>query len=100
MKKLKFKDREWNYFLNEGDLVSFAKDIPKNHKVINGDNFLEEINLKEYENKIGIVKKCRESLHAFGRGSSYVCDVDFEGKIISNFTQFFLKQKLINEKTN
>lgn len=96
--KLKFEDREWNYFLNEGDLVCFAEDIPQGYNVVIGWDFTKEIDLNEYKNKIGVVKKCWSDLHAFGRGSSYLCEVDFDGKIISHFTQLFLRQNETHNK--
>ena len=90
----KFEQREWNYYFEEGDLVMFANDIPLNHEIINThkDSFYEKINLDDYNNKIGKVVRCWSDLHTFAYGSVYMVEVNFDGKIITNFAQLFLKQ--------
>lgn len=89
----KFEQREWNYYFEEGDLVIFADDIPLNHEIINThkDSFYEKINLDDYKNKIGKVVRCWSDLHTFANGTVYMAEVDFDGKIITNFAQLFLK---------
>jgi len=90
----KFQQREWNYFFEEGDLVVFADDIPANYEIINThkDSFYEKINLDDY-NKVGRVIRCWRDLHSFASGTVYMVDVDFDGKIITNFAQLFLKHE-------
>lgn len=92
----KFDEREWNYSFEEGDLVMFADDIPLKHEIINThkDSFYEQINLDDYKNKIGKVVRCWSDLHTFASGTVYMVEVDFDGKIITNFAQLFLKQKV------
>jgi len=41
---------------------------------------------------VGIVKNCWSDLESFARGSVYMVEVDFDGKIVTNFAQLFLKQ--------
>lgn len=93
-----FEKREYNYYLEEGDLVMFANDIPLNYEIINthNDSFFEKIKLDEYKNKVGVVKRCWEDLHTFANGSIYMVEIDFNGKIITNFAQLFLKFNLDN----
>ncbi len=92
----KFEEREWNYYFEEGDLVMFADDIPLKHEIINThkDSFYEKINLDDYKNKVGKVVRCWSDLHAFANGTVYMVEVNFDGKIITNFAQLFLKQKV------
>lgn len=77
-----FENREWNYHFNEDDLVVFANDIP----------IPIDETYKEYKNRVGVVRKCWEDIHTFANGSIYMVNVDFNGKIITNFAQLFLKQ--------
>lgn len=90
----RFEKREWNYYFEEGDFVVFADDIPKNYEIINThkDSFCEKININDFKNKVGIVKKCWCDLESFASGSVYMVEVDFDGKIVTNFAQLFLKQ--------
>jgi hypothetical protein len=91
----KFEQREWNYYFEEGELVMFANDIPLNSEIINThkDSFYEKINLDDFKNKVGIVKRCWSDIHSFASGTVYMVDVDFDGKIITNFAQLFFKHE-------
>lgn len=98
--KTPMEEREWNYSFNEGDEVMFAPDLPDSYFESVGE-FLEDTSLdlskfKDYRGKKGIVKKCWSDLHAFGRGSSYMCEVHFDGLVHSTMCQFYVKY----EKTN
>jgi len=93
--KTPMEEREWNYSFGEGEEVMFAPDLPDSYFDSVGefleDTFLDLRPFKEYRGKKGIVTKCWSDLHAFGRGSSYMCEVNFNGLIHSTITQFFVK---------
>ena len=92
-----FEKRAWNYYFDEGDLVYFADDIPLNYDIINlHENSHKKINLNDFENKTGVVKRCWPDLESFGRGSCYLCEVDFNGETVTNFAQFFTKKNVPN----
>jgi hypothetical protein len=95
--KTPMEEREWNYSFNEGDEVMFAPDLPDSY-FESGDvyNYNNLSKFKDYRGKKGIVKKCWSDLHAFGRGSSYMCEVHFDGLVHSTMCQFYVKY----EKTN
>jgi hypothetical protein len=93
--KTPMEEREWNYSFGEGEEVMFAPDLPDSYFDSVGD-FLEDTFLdlrpfKDYRGKKGIVTKCWSDLHAFGRGSSYMCTVDFDGLVHSTMCKFFVK---------
>ena len=89
------EEREWNYSFNEGEEVMFAPDLPDSYFDSVGefleDTFLDLRPFKDYRGKKGIVTKCWSDLHAFGRGSSYMCEVKFDGLVHSTMCQFFVK---------
>jgi hypothetical protein len=93
--KTPMEEREWNYFFGEGDEVMFAPDLPDSYFESVGefleDTFLDLRPFKDYRGKKGVVKICWSDLHAFGRGSSYMCEVHFDGLIHSTMCQFFVK---------
>jgi hypothetical protein len=91
--KTPMEEREWNYSFGEGEEVMFAPDLPDSYFESDGDfNVYHLKQFKDYRGKKGIVTKCWSDLHAFGRGSSYMCEVKFEDLIQQTFmTQFFVK---------
>lgn len=93
--KTPMEEREWNYSFNEGEEVMFAPDLPDSYFDSVGefleDTFLDLRPFKDYRGKKGIVTKCWSDLHAFGRGSSYMCEVKFDGLVHSTMCQFFVK---------
>lgn len=93
--KTPMEEREWNYSFSENDEVMFAPDLPDSYFESVGefleDTFLDLRKFKDYRGKKGVVKKCWSDLHAFGRGSSYMCEVHFDGLVHSTMCQFFVK---------
>jgi len=93
--KTPMEEREWNYSFSEGDEVMFAPDLPDSYFDSVGefleDTFLDLRPFKDYRGKKGIVTKCWSDLHAFGRGSSYMCEVKFDKLTHSTMCQFFVK---------
>lgn len=93
--KTPMEEREWNYFFDEGDEVMFAPDLPDSYfDSVGGfsqDTFLDLRPFKGNRGKKGVVTKCWSDLHAFGRGSSYMCEVKFDGLSHSTMCQFFVK---------
>ena len=89
------EEREWNYSFTEGDEVMFAPDLPDSYFDSVGEflenTFLDLRPFKDYRGKKGIVTKCWSDLHAFGRGSSYMCEVKFDKLTHSTMCQFFVK---------
>jgi hypothetical protein len=96
--KTPMEEREWNYSFTEGDEVMFAPDLPDNYFDSVGDflvdTFLDLRPFKDYRGKKGIVTKCWSDLHAFGRGSSYMCEVKFDKLTHSTMCQFFVKYEV------
>lgn len=94
--KTPMEEREWNYSFGEGEEVMFAPDLPDSYFESNGDfNVYNLKQFKDYRGKKGIVTKCWSDLHAFGRGSSYMCEVKFDDLIQQSFmTQFFVKYEV------
>jgi hypothetical protein len=93
--KTPMEEREWNYSFGEGEEVMFAPDLPDSYFESVGEfldnTFLDLRPFKDYRGKKGIVTKCWSDLHAFGRGSSYMCEVKFDGLVHSTMCQFFVK---------
>lgn len=90
--KTPMEEREWNYYFGEGEEVMFAPDLPDSYFKSEDnpyDPYLSKF--KDYRGKKGIVTKCWSDLHAFGRGSSYMCEVKFDGLVHSTMCQFFVK---------
>ena len=98
--KTPMEEREWNYSFDEGEEVMFAPDLPDSYFESVGDyldnTFLDLRPFKDYRGKKGIVTKCWSDLHAFGRGSSYMCEVKFDGLVHSTMCQFFVKYEELN----
>jgi hypothetical protein len=99
--KTPMEEREWNYSFTEGDEVMFAPDLPDSYFESVGefleDTFLDLRKFKDYRGQKGIVKKCWSDLHAFGRGSSYMCEVHFDGLVHSTMCQFYVKYEKSND---
>ena len=93
--KTPMEEREWNYSFGEGEEVMFAPDLPDCQFDSVGEflenTFLDLRQFKDYRGRKGIVTKCWSDLHAFGRGSSYMCEVNFDGLIQSFMCQFLVK---------
>jgi len=90
--KTPMEEREWNYSFDEGDEVMFAPDLPDSYFESDGDFHYPGLGkFKDYRGKKGVVTKCWSDLHAFGRGSSYMCEVKFDGLSHSTMCQFFVK---------
>jgi hypothetical protein len=99
--KTPMEEREWNYSFTEGDEVMFAPDLPDSYFESVGefleDTFLDLRKFKDYRGQKGVVKKCWSDLHAFGRGSSYMCEVHFDGLVHSTMCQFYVKYEKSND---
>ena len=84
--------REWNYFFKKGDKVKFAPDLPDSYFVFNEDTFYDPLKkFKDCRDSIGVVVECRGDLHAFGQGTIYICDVDFDGVTDTILAMFLIK---------
>lgn len=98
--KTPMEEREWNYSFGEGEEVMFAPDLPDCQFDSVGEflenTFLDLRQFKDYRGRKGIVTKCWSDLHAFGRGSSYMCEVNFDGLIQSFMCQFLVKYEETN----
>jgi hypothetical protein len=93
--KTPMEEREWNYYFDEGEEVMFAPDLPDSYfdsvSYYLEHTLLDLSKFKDYRGKKGIVTKCWSDLHAFGRGSSYMCVVKFDGLTHSTMCQFLVK---------
>ena len=93
--KTPMEEREWNYYFTEGEEVMFAPDLPDSYFDSVGefleDTFLDLRPFKDYRGMKGVITKCWSDLHAFGRGSSYMCEVKFIVATHSTMCQFFVK---------
>lgn len=76
----KIAKREWNYYFKDGTEVTLDKTMfPEK-----GDVFDFTYNLKRFAGVRGIVVRVSYDLHAFGQGTSYNMDIDFNGEIARN----------------
>lgn len=76
----KLAKREWNYYFKEGTEVTLDKTMfPEKQDV-----FDFTYNLKRFAGVRGIVVQVSYDLHAFGQGTSYNMDIDFNGDIARN----------------
>jgi hypothetical protein len=78
-------EREWNYYFDEGaevkiDDVNFDFLKPETDFFDSTTHF----KIQSHLGKKGIVKKVSTDLHAFGRGSSYNMDVEFDGVLVEH----------------
>lgn len=76
---------KWNYYFEEGDFVIFHEDCEDFFSL----SEMKWINPKKYA--IGTVTKCWSEIHAYGRGSTYMCQVNFNKEIISCTCGLFKK---------
>lgn len=83
-------EREWNYYFNVGDRVKIIPEMTRNW-IYSDSSFFESID-EDMKNGIGVVINCWSDLHC-SYGSSYVCDVDFDGKQIRLLSMFFYTSK-------
>lgn len=76
----KIAKREWNYYFKDGTEVTLDKTMfPEKEDV-----FDFTYNLKRFAGVRGIVVQVSYDLHAFGQGTSYNMDIDFNGDIARN----------------
>lgn len=76
----KLAKREWNYYFKAGTEVTLDKTMfPEKQDV-----FDFTYNLKRFAGVRGIVVQVSYDLHAFGQGTSYNMDIDFNGDIARN----------------
>ena len=76
----KIEKREWNYYFKEGTEVTLDKTMFPEKE----DSFDFTYNLKRFAGVSGIVVQVSYDLHAFGQGTSYNMDIDFNGEIARN----------------
>lgn len=76
----KIEKREWNYYFKEGTEVTLDKTMFPEKE----DSFDFTYNLKRFAGVRGIVVQISYDLHAFGQGTSYNMDIDFNGEIARN----------------
>jgi hypothetical protein len=76
----KLVKREWNYYFKPGTEVTLDKTMFPEKK----DDFDFTYNLKRFSGVKGIVVQVSYDLHAFGQGTSYNMDIDFNGEIARN----------------
>jgi hypothetical protein len=76
----KLAKREWNYYFKAGTKVTLDKTMFPEKK----DDFDVTYNLKRFSGVKGIVVQVSYDLHAFGQGTSYNMDIDFNGEIARN----------------
>jgi hypothetical protein len=77
----------WNFNHQVGDIVKFADGAFENYNKLWCYNALKP----ELKNKNGVVTKCYCEIHAFSRGSIWVCSVDFDGEIVEAVCGYFEK---------
>jgi hypothetical protein len=95
--KTPMEEREWNYYFNGGDEVMYAQDLSDSFFESGEEIFYPNFSkFKDYRGKKGVVKKCWSDLHAFGKGSSYMCEVHFDGLVHSTLCQYFVKYEETN----
>jgi hypothetical protein len=76
----KLAKREWNYYFKAGTEVTLDKTMFPEKE----DPFDFTYNLKRFSGVKGIVVQVSYDLHAFGQGTSYNMDIDFNGDIARN----------------
>ena len=76
----KLAKREWNYYFKEGTEVTLDKTMFPEKK----EAFDFTYNLKRFAGVRGIVVQVSYDMHAFGQGTSYNMDIDFNGDIARN----------------
>ena len=69
--------RTFNYYFKVGDEVQVDENI-----ILNESSTCNLV--KDHIGKKGIVRGCHSDLHAYGRGSSYSMDVEFDGVLVKN----------------
>lgn len=77
-------DRLFNYYFIEGTEV-----ILDDKNITIKDSDFNPYKLEQYIGKKGVVTRCASDMHAFGQGSSYVLDVDFDGEKLENIVAFY-----------
>lgn len=79
--------REWNYYFDEGTEVMLDK------RILPTDETFSPLKLRQHIGKKGIVKKVNCDLHAYGRGSSYNMDIEFDGELVKNvYAPYIMRQ--------
>lgn len=76
----KLAKREWNYYFKAGTKVTLDKTMFPEKE----EDFDFTYNLKRFSGVKGIVVQVSYDLHAFGQGTSYNMDIDFNGEIARN----------------
>tara|TARA_Y100000389_G_scaffold191318_1_gene217282 strand:+ start:7837 stop:8340 length:504 start_codon:yes stop_codon:yes gene_type:complete len=76
----KLAKREWNYYFKAGTEVTLDKTMFPEKE----DSLDFTYNLKRFSGVKGIVVQVSYDLHAFGQGTSYNMDIDFNGEIARN----------------
>lgn len=69
--------RAFNYYFKVGDEVQVDENI-----ILNESTTCNLV--KDHIGKKGIVRECHTDLHAYGRGTSYSIDVEFDGVLVKN----------------
>lgn len=79
----KFNEREFNYYFDEGTEVMLDEETG----LPDGTDFYP-INLQQHAGKKGVVKKVTKGLHAYGRGTSYDMDIEFDGELVERVSAY------------
>lgn len=87
-----FEKRAWNYSFEQGMVVKFADDLPEGMKIWNGGVPLY-YDPTDFVDKLAIVIECWCDIHAFSRGSSYYCKLNFGDVIMTAPAQYFVQVK-------
>lgn len=77
-------ERSFNYGFEVGESVI----LDSENITIKDNDFTPK--REKFIGKVGIVKKCYSDLHAFGRGDSYMIDVQFEDELVKDVAAFYL----------
>jgi hypothetical protein len=87
-----FELRFFNHFLEKGELVKLADDIPGGfeHGLREKDNWQKKIDLSILKNKVGVVKSCDSDLSSWSHGNSYTAEVQFDELLVSGISAYFL----------
>jgi hypothetical protein len=84
-KASKLEKREWNYYFKPGTEVTLDKTMfPEKKEAFDFAYNDFTYNLKRFAGVRGVVVQVSYDMHAFGQGTSYNMDIDFNGEIARN----------------
>jgi hypothetical protein len=79
------EQRDFNYYFKEGTDVTIDGKIP----LPDGNSFYP-VDLNSFVGKRGRVKRVNRGLHAFGQGTSYTMDIDFNGEVVRDVSGLYV----------